>query len=430
MVVPRLTHHLQRHGKTDDACQRHSAIGNGSRRFALAAVLRFLHKEVAEHYADCRHSHAYPQGKGVERTGKRIVALTRLARCLVEIKHNGDTGHEEEEEHNPELLYAAHRIGAMVVQRLIEQADEAQKQGKHVENIVPLVALAEFVGQRRLVAQTRIVDKRYARNPVAQMRLTVALDIVLAAGEIPHEISPVHMIELIIDKITQVDIEARLPHRLLEHRRIGCAVDSRCHRLHISQIRQQFIFRSKALLSPLTALLGRNIVYVGSRVAGPRLVAAHMLSRGVIAVYASEKHVEVRHSGVLRTLNLAYVFVGFVGRNLHLFGVYFRRIVECRTVLVAQISVENACTRTPILVDKHIVIARAGRILFFLESLGKYGPVEQRTVAILLTVEIRRKSEHIIRCVLIHGRIGRCTNQKQCIRRIADEYDKHADYNQ
>ena len=124
--------------------------------------LLFLRKEVAEHYADCRHAHANPECERIERAGKSVIALTGLSGCLIEIKHNSDAGHEEEEEHHPELLDAAHRMHTVVVKRLIEQANQPQYKGQHIEYVVSLVTLAELIREGRLVAQTGVVNKGYA----------------------------------------------------------------------------------------------------------------------------------------------------------------------------------------------------------------------------------------------------------------------------
>ena len=140
---------------------------------------------------DTGHTHSYPYSECVEWTGKRVVALTGLVGDLIEIYYDSDTGHEEQEEYHPELFDTAPWC-----KRLPQEAYYAQQQREHEEYIVAFVATAEVFGQKRLVAKTGIIDKWYAWNPVAVGNLSVALDIILPAGEVPHEISPVHMIEL------------------------------------------------------------------------------------------------------------------------------------------------------------------------------------------------------------------------------------------
>ena len=63
---------------------------------SITTGLDFLAKQIY----DSGHRHANPDGKGVERAGIGIVTLTRLLRSLVEVKHNGETRHKEEEENN------------------------------------------------------------------------------------------------------------------------------------------------------------------------------------------------------------------------------------------------------------------------------------------------------------------------------------------
>ena len=93
MVVPCLRSHLYRNeqtGYTDDGCN------NGFVSF----------EATCECLDDGCNAHTAPYCKGIERTGIGIVALTWLHRCLVEVEHDGKTGHEEEEQHYPELADA------------------------------------------------------------------------------------------------------------------------------------------------------------------------------------------------------------------------------------------------------------------------------------------------------------------------------------
>ena len=69
------------------------------------------------------HTHTNPDGKSVERTSIRIVTLTRLTRRLVQVEHDGYTGHEEEKEHHPELLDTF-----LTAVGLPQQADDAEQQ--------------------------------------------------------------------------------------------------------------------------------------------------------------------------------------------------------------------------------------------------------------------------------------------------------------
>ena len=60
--------------------------------------------------------------------------------------------------------------------------------------------LLEEVGQHVLVTQSHVVEEWDACNPVAVFRLSIALYVVLASGEVPHEVAPVHEITLVGDE--------------------------------------------------------------------------------------------------------------------------------------------------------------------------------------------------------------------------------------
>ena len=71
----------------------------------------------------------------------------------------------------------------------------------------------QIVGQFALIAQSCIVDKRNSRNPIAVFQLTIALNIVLSASEIPHEVTPIHEVALIGKEETNVLHLCRNLHR-------------------------------------------------------------------------------------------------------------------------------------------------------------------------------------------------------------------------
>ena len=178
MVVPRLAGHLYGHQQAGQADRA------GHQRAGFLPLAR-------QGVRQSRHAHADPDGEGVERAGVGIVAFTRLHRRLVEVEHDGDARHEEQEEYHPELLDAL--LSAV---GLPKQADEAQQQGQAVEDVAPLVLL-QLRGQVGLVAYQPVVYEGDARDPVAMLYLAVALDVVLATSEVPQEVAPVHPVELV-----------------------------------------------------------------------------------------------------------------------------------------------------------------------------------------------------------------------------------------
>ncbi len=315
----------------------------------------------------------------------------------------------------------------MAIQSLIQQAYQAEYQRKHVEHVMTLVALAELVGQERLVAKAGVVNQRNPRNPVAKMRLAVALYVVLSSGKIPHEVAPVHMVELVVEEIPQVDIETGLPRRCFEQRLARLGVDIGSDRLQMVQIGHQLVLGSISLLGPTGAHLLRYGVYVGGIIAGPGLVAGHVAAFGVIAVYTGQNHVEVRHRAVIGPLYFLHILVGLRGIGLHHLCVCLLGAVECRTALVAKIAVEHAGARTTVLIDRDIELSRTFRIFHLVERFCKYRAFEKRTVAVLLAVEVRTECKNVVGSVLVHRGIGRGAYQQKRIRRITHEYHKYAD---
>ena len=97
-----------------------SEVTAGVASAAVVVVPRLSFQSVY----DGGYAHTYPNGEGIERTGVSIIAFTRLQWCLVEVDHNGQTGHEEQEEDDPELAYAF-----LVLISLPEESDETQQQG-------------------------------------------------------------------------------------------------------------------------------------------------------------------------------------------------------------------------------------------------------------------------------------------------------------
>ena len=114
-----------------------------------------------------------------------------MHRGLIQIEHDGKTCHEEEEEYHPELFHAL-----VAAESLPEKAEQTEEERQHIEHVVSLILL-QFVGQLFLVAIYGIVDEGDTSEPVAVFLLTIALIAVLTAGKVPHEIAPVHEVDLI-----------------------------------------------------------------------------------------------------------------------------------------------------------------------------------------------------------------------------------------
>ena len=55
-----------------------------------------------------------------------------------------------------------------------------------------------------MVAQTGIVDERNSGQPVTVFQFAITLYVVLPSGKVPHEITPVHEVNLVTEEETQV----------------------------------------------------------------------------------------------------------------------------------------------------------------------------------------------------------------------------------
>ena len=179
MVIPCLRSHLYRHEHTEQS--------NNSSNGCWVNALHL----TGNHVVKCSHTHTTPYCESIERTGISIVALTGLHRCLVKVNNDGQTCHKEQEEHNPELTYASTASPC-----LPEQADESEQQRQAIEHVVSLVVL-KVIGQLALVTIHQVINERDACNPVAVLCLSITLNVVLSATEIPHKVAPVHKVALI-----------------------------------------------------------------------------------------------------------------------------------------------------------------------------------------------------------------------------------------
>ena len=124
--------------------------------------------------------------------------ITGLHGHLVQIEHDGYSGHEEQEEYHPELAHSGVAFPA-----LPEDSKDTKDEGKCEEHIASLV-LFEELGQSLLVAHQQIVDKADTCNPVASVEVAMSLKVVLATHEIPEEIAPIHVVQLVVQEETEI----------------------------------------------------------------------------------------------------------------------------------------------------------------------------------------------------------------------------------
>ena len=159
MVVPVLPCHLygdeQEHQRSDTRSSRR----DGDRCVLITGLLRRLLGEIAAGgRSDSSHTEAHPDSEGVERSHISVVTLTRLTRILVEVKHDGDTRHEEEHKGHPEALHTT-----TPATDLEEEADEPEDQRECVVDIVPLIG-RHVLGVRIAIPVEEAIDEGNTRS--------------------------------------------------------------------------------------------------------------------------------------------------------------------------------------------------------------------------------------------------------------------------
>ena len=107
------------------------------------------------------------------------------------------------------------------------------------------IAFPQLVGQQRLVAKPRIVDKRDAGYPIAVRDFAVPLNVVLASCEIPQEIAPIHVVELVLEEISKVFRESGHFDGLC---RVVAIVDDCLHRFCFDAAHARFVFCFRAAI--------------------------------------------------------------------------------------------------------------------------------------------------------------------------------------
>ena len=132
-------------------------------------------------------------------------------------------------------------------------------------------------GQIRLRSEEEAVNKWDAGDPIPLRQFSLSLDVILSTGEVPEEVPPVHIIELIREEVTEIFSESRQCHSLrltrLVHRlrlslhltpdlipllKVGhhIAVDAREEHLHIAPVDQ----RATLLTLVVIGVIGRELI--------------------------------------------------------------------------------------------------------------------------------------------------------------------------
>ena len=302
VVVPVLAGHEHRHAHTE---QRNGKAASDTRCPAA--------KLFVDPSGKGGDSKAYPDGEGIEGAGIGIVPLTHLVRRLIEVYDYRDSGHEEEQEGHPG--------SPLVPEALEKQAYEAEQQRK--EEIVVLARIVQQgLGSVPLVAQHQPVDEAYAALPVPLERIARdrTVYVVLAADEIPHEIAPVHPVELIAEEIFEILAHGR--HLIaaavhIDAARAGSAVIY----IPVVEVAMTFV----AAPHPREEHLGLGIIHRMHLASGLDVAVAHRcpvpavleLVCGVIGLAVYERIAAVLLASQVAHQGVRVVRLVLVGRRLH-----------------------------------------------------------------------------------------------------------------
>ena len=158
-----------------------------------------------------------------------------------------------------------------------EESQQTQQQGHHEEDVAAFV-LFQVGGEKRLVTHQELVDEVETGNPVSVCGIAIALNVVLTTGKVPHEVTPIHEIDLVVDEETHVLDEGRLA----------------CH----------------ATVNPHVFPLEVRPLLVGADVAA------------VGAIHAGEEHAEFGGVDVVAFVVDDFIAVGFIFRCLDDAGPY------------------------------------------------------------------------------------------------------------
>ena len=125
-------------------------------------------------------------GEGVEAKDIGVVAFAGFVGGVVEVDVEDDAAHEEQRQESPEH--------SAVAPKGIE-TQQAQEQGE--EEVAVVAGGGEAVGEAFAGAHQEPVEGRDAGDELAVLRRAEALSVVVAAREVPHQVSQVHVGQLV-----------------------------------------------------------------------------------------------------------------------------------------------------------------------------------------------------------------------------------------
>ena len=170
---------------------RHEEAGGGEYPGRRSRI--FILELPANPFIQSHHGQADPDAECVERAGVGVIPFPDLVRRLVEVEHNGDSRHEEQQEGQP--------AAPLVSLELEEDAHHSEKKRKEIIMVLSLV-FGKDSRSIALVAEADVVNELDSAFPVAveYFSRARAVYVILPSGEVPHEISPVHPVHLEVEE--------------------------------------------------------------------------------------------------------------------------------------------------------------------------------------------------------------------------------------
>ena len=168
------------------------------------------------------------------------------------------------------------------------------------------LVVLQLVGQMVLVAQTPIVQPIPAAEPVAMLQFTIALQVVLTSGKVPHEVAPVHEVALIADEEAQV-LQLR---RNLHGNHLATAVEGFLVSADIAHPTLISTFVTRAVHTREEHVLGVFILVLGA------YDEVFVLFIGRSLLLALPNGITLRHNGVAILTILLQCYLRGVGRSI------------------------------------------------------------------------------------------------------------------
>ena len=245
---------------------------------------------------------------------------------------------------------------------MVYQTDNTQQERKE-EVRVSCTVLLHLTWQHSLRTEVQLVDCLDSRKPIAISNSDIrSLYIVLATYEVPKEISPIHIVELIGQEVVQVFAKGRLDDRVVLHAIV-------VH--HLTTIVCNLLTqRTTGLVTADITLLITHEVNLGT-ICCPRLIVVLLLH--IVPHTWEEVHKLLR---IYIVINRSQLLVAL-----------------CRSVVVIKTLLRVA-----------------------LDRCGIRSTIEERSVAVLVTIQHRKQCARIVWIVRVHRRIHRCTDSYRGVR--------------